>query len=480
MDRDELLRKLQGNEWTDLELKAAKNEVPKDVWETVSSFSNTNGGYIVFGIADNGGGSYEIQGVENVDKVQNDFLTTLRGNKFNMQLSSVGSIIEIDGITVLVFKINPMPRQCKPIFYGGDIRNSFIRLGSGDHRCSSDEINRMLREASELSSDAMLLNGFGIQDIDIETLNIYRRYLVAHSTEHPFIALDDTSFLKKIGAIANDRTTNKEELTMAGLLLFGKEDSIRERFPAYELDFYLINGVNWVSNDDKRWDDRKIFEKNLIRTFIEAMDLLKSKVDIPFDISEDKITRTGEVEVVVTLREALANMLMHRDYFDNGQSSIKFYNDRIEMSNPGSAPKSIEEIIEDEVTAPRNPSIAKAFRLIGWSEIAGSGMAKIVNSWSKLGLEKPVIDNDITRHHFKLTLPRVRGKVKFDKAHLKENELLVINYIKENGSISNIEARKHLGLERKAAVKAFNSLMEKSIIEKSGSGNITHYVLADK
>ena len=50
MTKDELLRSLNGTEWTDFEVKEARTDVPKSAWETVSAFSNSYGGWIVFGI----------------------------------------------------------------------------------------------------------------------------------------------------------------------------------------------------------------------------------------------------------------------------------------------------------------------------------------------------------------------------------------------------------------------------------------------
>ena len=67
MTKEELLSRLNGEEWNDFEVKEAKNEIPKNAWETVSAFSNSYGGWIVFGIKEKrtGGKSfYEIQGVE--------------------------------------------------------------------------------------------------------------------------------------------------------------------------------------------------------------------------------------------------------------------------------------------------------------------------------------------------------------------------------------------------------------------------------
>ena len=41
ISKKSLLERLKMHEWEDFEVKAAKNEVPKSAWETVSLFSNT-------------------------------------------------------------------------------------------------------------------------------------------------------------------------------------------------------------------------------------------------------------------------------------------------------------------------------------------------------------------------------------------------------------------------------------------------------
>lgn len=402
MTKEELIKRLRFHEWDDFEVKEAKNRLPKDIWKTVSAFANTEGGYIVLGIQDKGKGDFEISGLGDVEKLQSDFLTTLRGEKFNIQLSSKGHLINVDEKQVLSFKINSMPGVCKPIYYGGDIRNSYIRQGSGDQKCSREEINRMLREASELSSDSMIMEGYNIDNIDIESIDIYRKYLRLKDPESPFLLLEVGEFLKKLGCIAVKQNGNNDELTMAGLLLFGNEDSIRTRFPSYELDIYLVPGDDMVA-EGTIWQDRKIYEENLIRTYLSAINYLKGKVEIPFAFAPDGITRTEEVPIVIAIREALVNMLIHRDYFDNTQSRIKIFPRKIEMFNPGSSPKSIEEIIENSITVPRNPVIAKVFRLVGWSEIAGSGMMKIFNNLKKIGYKKPVIENSVPGYFFKIT-----------------------------------------------------------------------------
>ena len=83
MTKTELIERLKGYEWNDIEFKKAQRGVPDSAYETVSAFCNTEGGWLVFGVRDDAGG-FEIVGVLDVDKVQNDFLSVLRsGQKLN-------------------------------------------------------------------------------------------------------------------------------------------------------------------------------------------------------------------------------------------------------------------------------------------------------------------------------------------------------------------------------------------------------------
>lgn len=74
MTKEELLQRLTDIEWDDFECKTAENKLPDNVWETVSAFSNTSGGWVVFGIIQNGK-KFEVQGVSNGEKTESDFLS---------------------------------------------------------------------------------------------------------------------------------------------------------------------------------------------------------------------------------------------------------------------------------------------------------------------------------------------------------------------------------------------------------------------
>src|SRR5680860_210030 len=105
MTKDELISKLGGLEWEDFEVKEAKAEVPKSSWDTVSAFSNSSGGWLVFGIKEVGK-NFEIQGVDNAEKIEQDFLGVLRGvQKFNCLINPIAEKYAIDGAIVLTLSL---------------------------------------------------------------------------------------------------------------------------------------------------------------------------------------------------------------------------------------------------------------------------------------------------------------------------------------------------------------------------------------
>jgi ATP-dependent DNA helicase RecG len=173
MTKNELFKLLNGHEWNEVEFKRAQRGVPDAAYETVSSFSNTSGGWLVFGIVDNGG-QHKIAGVLDVDKVQNDFLSALRAdNKVNHDIQVESKLIDVDGKIVLAFRIPEASRQNKPIYLNRDIRRSFVRRGGCDHRCTMHEIERFLRDASEQRWDGQVFDFPLEKAFDRESINCW-------------------------------------------------------------------------------------------------------------------------------------------------------------------------------------------------------------------------------------------------------------------------------------------------------------------
>ena len=116
MTRNELVIRLKGYEWTDFECKKALKSVPKNAYSTVSAFANTEGGWLLFGVTEENG-QLHISGVDNdaFDRVQNDFLTTLRsGQKLNQPINVTPRVYDLDGKHILAFWVPESPRMQKP------------------------------------------------------------------------------------------------------------------------------------------------------------------------------------------------------------------------------------------------------------------------------------------------------------------------------------------------------------------------------
>lgn len=90
MTKEELLSRLNDIEWEDFEVKEASGGLPKSMWETVSAFANTAGGWIVLGVKElrtNGRSEYEITGLNNVERIEQDIAAILRStSKFNVPI----------------------------------------------------------------------------------------------------------------------------------------------------------------------------------------------------------------------------------------------------------------------------------------------------------------------------------------------------------------------------------------------------------
>jgi predicted HTH transcriptional regulator len=185
-------------------------------------------------------------------------------NKISKDVLSLGdvSIATIDGRDLIVISIRPADRRVRPIFlkgqaYGG----TYLRRSTGDYAASPDEVNRMMREASDLSADAVILSGYGIEDLDQSAISAYQRLVLAHDPVSPTAEFDDLQLLQHIEAWQRDRHIGDEGLTVAGLLMFGTDAAIRDWRVRHLIDARLLPAGAEVGEPD--WADRIVWEGHL-------------------------------------------------------------------------------------------------------------------------------------------------------------------------------------------------------------------------
>ena len=402
MEREELLERLKGYEWNDVEFKRARLGVPESAYETVSAFSNTRGGWLVFGVQDRAGG-FEIVGVLEVDKVQNEFLSVLRsGQKLNRVIAVKEQLLEDDGKVLLVFCVPEARRQDKPVYLGGDIRKSFVRRGAGDERCTMAEIERLLRDAADERYDGERVELDPERCFDHESLRWYRNRFDDRNPGQDE-TLSHLEFLHHWGLVVEKG--GRLLPTRAAILLFGAPPAFRQTLPRPVVDWQWNRG-DWSEElPDERWADRLVIETNLVETWKALVDRYLQRAEKPFSIDPETLRREDRPPDYVAFREASINLLIHQDYADHARMpTIRFFDDRTLYWNPGDAFASADELLEPGEKEIRNPKIVAAFRRIGLSEQAGTGLRAILGNWRRLGHVPPIIDSDRARKAFRLTL----------------------------------------------------------------------------
>lgn len=383
MTKGELLQRLSEIEWDDFECKAAQDKLPENVWETVSAFSNTSGGWLVFGIRQQGK-RFEIQGVSNGEKTESDFLNTLRGGqKFNMRLSAVGQKYYFDGKLVLAFFV---PSSIvKPIYFGNPI-NTFIRTGSGDRRATETEVMAMMRDQAFGSKSEQVVEGTSIDDLNRGSLETYRNHIRHDNPTFPYKDLPDNQFCDKVG-ISKDG-----QLTIGGILMLGKRDTVHRYVNNFWIDYLEIPGKS-LADAQVRYTYRMQEQENIWESYQIILQRLRNHVDAPYRARPDGVGTEDESQLYA-LREGLTNCCAHADYFSPMHPTIRVFTDRIELQNPGRFMFPLSELRTQIHSIPRNPSLIKFFRYAKLGENAGYGIDRML-AWERLTNGKVEFESDL-------------------------------------------------------------------------------------
>lgn len=403
MTQDELLARLNGIEWNDFECKRAQRGVPEDAYKTVSAFANTAGGWLVFGVSEVNG-QLAVTGVEEPDKVQNDFLAVLRGGqKLNRVIGVEAHRFELDGKHVFAFHVPESPRSEKPVYLKGDPRQSYLRRGAGDEQFIQSELERFLRDAAQDRYDGIALTDIPVgQCFDEATVKWYQAQFARRNPEHIEIT-DPIEFLLNWNFLIE--RDGQVLPTRAGIMLFGIGRYVRQILPRPVLDYQRIDRPFEQWSADERWHDRYVFEENIFQTWQGLVARYMRIAEHPFSLDPATLRRNDDPPDYVAFREAAINLLVHQDYGDHGRkASIKLFTDRTVFWNPGDAFATEEELLDPTEKEVRNPAIVKAFRRIGLSDQAGTGIRAIFRNWHELGRTPPQLKNDKARKEFELVL----------------------------------------------------------------------------
>ncbi|WP_225049314.1 RNA-binding domain-containing protein [Lacticaseibacillus kribbianus] len=468
----------------DLEFKAAGFALPKNFWDTVSAFSNTEGGIILLGVDEHPHRQYHIVGVDVPEAVleqlwnENDNVS-----KINRSVISPKNVTQYKqfGKTLIQIYVPKAPASMRPIFINGNRGLAFIRTGDGDRQGTDDEYKYLIVD-SQLNVDAELLENYDLADLNLDDVHSYKDLMSIKHSKPEIMEKDDFDFLKDIGVFRKDRKSvaGQYKLTTGGLLFFGKYNAIIDRFPNFQLDYFRYatnHGVNW--EDRVSSGDMNFPEMNVYSFYTAVIAKLPITITDRFTQSSGLIRSSYASDIRLAVKEALVNALMH-PYYD-GSIPIKVVDRQsfFEFTNPGTMRVSLESFIRGADSQTRNGIIATLFRKVGIAERAGSGGPRIFESASKNRLHSPdVLIKDyatVVRIWKVDLLSSIKDDISLTDAESALLEVVVqeARWYKMSDFFDVLQDRFSKWLIRKAV----SGLLEKRIIVTVGRAQATRYAI---
>ena len=471
---------IKHGEHSSLEMKKCKKSVPDSVWETYSAFANTRGGVILLGVNEDKdkpvAEKFDITGVLDSNKVVTDFFNQLHNpQKVNRSvlIDSDVRIVDVDGKDVIHINVPEADYRQKPIYINQKLEQGTYKRGhEGDRQVTKEELALLLRDSSD-NTDSQIIEHYGIEDIDAETLEKYRRSFNILNPGHTYETLNDRDFLIQMGGYDINRQKGIEGITMAGLLMFGKGIHIRKNFPNFRLDY--LDLIDIEPGDSKKWNDRLTddgrWEYNLYNFLVLA--LRKLLFTLPSEGKLEGTVRRDGGPLHEAVREAMINCITYCDYLLGGVLRIDRRTDRIVLRNPGTLRISPERIYHGDYTQARNSTIQKMLRMIGFGDNIGSGFMKILKAWDTMGFNSPEIHEEPEVNEVWLTLPlSMKSQIKSQANsqinncdNIKEYSEIGVNDNTVSQIISQINSYVNLTIIQRSILKQMVSFPESSIEE---------------
>ncbi len=420
---DRILEAVHAGETTDWEFKSARGGFPGSFWETYSAFANTDGGIVILGAREDDHG-VQLDGLTaaqlgEYQKILWDGLNNRGKVSRNLLTNDDVQPVTIEQANLLAIHVPRAARGDRPVYVGpAPFGTTYRRHHEGDYRCADDEVRRMLADAGPIPVDHRILAGFTLADLHSASLTQFRQRFRAAKGEHAWLSLDDKELLERLGGWRRDRAAGTEGLTLAGLLMFGKDQAIRdsEAAPSYFVDY------REKLDPTTRWSDRVYpdgtWEANLFQFYLRVWPKLSAGLPVPFQLEGGM--RRDDTPAHEALREAFVNALIHADYMAPGGVVVERYPDRFIFGNPGTLLVSLEQFRRGGVSECRNKSLQKMFLMIGGGEQAGSGVDKIRSGWRSRHWRAPLISTQPQPERVVLTLPMVSLIPEATLAHLRD------------------------------------------------------------
>ena len=463
-------------------------KITRTILETVCAFSNEpnhGGGYILLGAVEDKDSlfpQYVAQNIVDTDKIQSD-LASQCNTLFNIPVRPVIRPEKINDKSVVVVKVDELASNQKPLYFKSEglPNGAYRRIGPTDHRCTVDDLQVFFSDYD--SYDRTVLKSTSIDDVDENALKRYRNLRSEVNAAAEELSYSDEDLLMALGCLENGPTRN---LTVAGLLLFGKSQAQRRVMPMIRADYIRVPGISWIEDPENRFTSIDMRGPLILLAF-RLVDAVNADLPKGFLLPEGSIQADATGLPVKALREAIVNSLMHRAYRENSTIQVIRYDNRLEITNPGFSLKT-EENLGQPGSETRNPVIAAVFHETNLAETKGSGIRAMRRLLKQAQLAPPTFESSrrnnsftvrLLLHHF-LNAADLSWLSSFGNLELSDTQKQALIFIREVGAIDNSSYRQISNLDLYKANIELRNLKELGLILQKGKGRGTYYLPTKK
>lgn len=438
-------------ESTGLELK---REIPRNdqIVKTIIGFCNQSGGKLIVGVDDDGtivgvpekDVEFVLESVESsiYDACSPKIIPRIATQNFGDKLVIIIEVSE--GMN------KPYHRKAEGLEKG-----TYIRLGKQTARASSEIIQELEWQARGIDFECMPVYQATIDDLNLDR---FKQFL-QNRKNHAGVDVSD-EVINAYRIVTKEHTKNYP--TTLGVVLFGKQP---QQFITEAMiictHFQGTSGRDVVATVD--------CTGTLFDQFKQAHAFILDRLYSSFKIAGLK--RDEKLEVPeIAIREALLNMIVHRNYHIKAPNKIAIYDDRIEFFSPGQFPGPLDpNNLLNGITYLRNPVICKILREANYLEKLGSGFINIFQSYEEHQLQAPVVIEG--ENYIKCILPRKSQVVSESVSDAQKLEQLFM--VKHEVSINDVI--KYLSVSRSTALRRLNELLGEDKIERHGQKKAARY-----
>ena len=322
-----------GNDTQTCEVKESRKKIPENITDTLSAFSNGEGGTIILGVSEKEGfipvESFDARAMQEALSAKCDLMTP--------RVRPSIEILPFEGANVLVAHVPAMPVKDQPCYITtkGRYQGSYIRTGDGDRKLTQYEVDRLIEERSQPTFDDDTVPEATLDDLD---KNLLTPFISRQRELHPRIfgtRSDEDIIIGMHVAKRDDDGTIRP--TLGGLLALGLFP--QQFFPRLNITFTAFPGVtkSEVVDDSRRFLDSQTIIGPIPLMIEDALGAVTKNMRTGA-IIEGAFRKDVPDYPRKAVREAIANALMHRDYSPDARGSqvqVNMYADRLEVLNPG-------------------------------------------------------------------------------------------------------------------------------------------------